>query len=87
MDIEWCERFHLENISDLDNRILNNDDYNQLWVVRCNKSYNLLSQTTESFGMFFLKKSSSNVDEAQLIAYNINEPITRMTLMIILHGY
>ena len=56
MDIEWCERFHLENIRDLDNRILNNDDYNQLWVVRCNKSYNLLSQTTESARRIMQKK-------------------------------
>ena len=31
-----------------------------------------MSQTTESFGTFFLKKNSSNVDEAQLIAYNSN---------------
>lgn len=56
MDIEWCERFHLENIRDLDHRILNNDDYNQLWVVRCNKSYNLLSQTTESARRIMQKK-------------------------------
>ena len=47
MDIEWCERFHLANISDLNNRILTNEDYTQLWVARCNKSYNLLSKTTE----------------------------------------
>lgn len=47
MDIEWCERFHVESILDLNNRILSNEDYNQLWVARCNKSYNLLSQTTE----------------------------------------
>ena len=48
MDIEWCERFHLANISDLNNRILSNEDYNQFWVARCNKSYNLVSQTTEN---------------------------------------
>lgn len=46
-DIEWCERLHLRNISDLSNRILGSEEYNRLWVERCNKCYNLLSQTNE----------------------------------------
>lgn len=46
MDIEWCKRFHLNNISDLSKRILPNEDYIKFWIERCQKSYNLLSQTT-----------------------------------------
>jgi len=35
-DIEWCTRFGLNYIFDLKDRILNEDDYNRLWIVRCN---------------------------------------------------
>ena len=46
-DIEWCNRFHLENISHLCSRILSNEQYQKLWIERCDKSYYLLTQTTE----------------------------------------
>lgn len=45
-DIEWCERFHLKRISDLKNRILDNQSYQKLWIERCNRSYYLLTQTS-----------------------------------------
>ena len=46
-DIEWCNRFQINYISDLKNRILTNEEYQRLWVRRCDRSYNLLSQTSE----------------------------------------
>lgn len=58
MDIEWCERFCLASIRDLSNRILSNEEYNQLWVARCDKGYNLLSQTNESERMTMQNKAS-----------------------------
>lgn len=45
-DIEWCNRFSLYNISHLEHRILSNDDYQRLWIERCDRSYNLLVRTT-----------------------------------------
>ena len=45
-DIEWCNRFSIYNISHLKNRIISNDDYQRLWIERCDRSYNLLVQTT-----------------------------------------
>ena len=45
-DIEWCNRFSIYNISHLKHRIISNEDYQRLWVERCNRSYNLLVQTT-----------------------------------------
>jgi len=45
-DIEWCNRFSIYNISHLKHRIISNEDYQRLWVERCNRSYNLLVRTT-----------------------------------------
>ena len=47
-DIEWCNRFYIENISHLENRILTCEEYQQLWIGRCDRSYELLTQTTEN---------------------------------------
>ena len=46
-DIIWCERFKIYSISDLKDRIISNFLYNDLWIGRCDKAYNLLMQTTE----------------------------------------
>ena len=46
-DIEWCNRFHIGNISHLESRILTNKEYQRLWIGRCDRSYNLLTQTTK----------------------------------------
>ena len=45
-DIEWCNRFSIYNISHLKHRIVSNEDYQRLWIARCERSYNLLVQTT-----------------------------------------
>ena len=45
-DIEWCNRFSIYNISHLEHRILSNEDYQRLWIERCDRSYNLLAHTT-----------------------------------------
>ena len=46
-DIEWCGRFHIENISHLESRIITNEEYQRLWIRRCDRSYNLLMLTSE----------------------------------------
>ena len=46
-DIAWCARFRLENIADLENRIISNEEYEALWIDRCDKAYNLLTKTDE----------------------------------------
>lgn len=40
-DIVWCDRFGLQHISALKDRILSEDDYEDLWRGRCGKMYNL----------------------------------------------
>ena len=47
-DIDWCERFKLSHIKLLGNRILNNGEYQKLWIERCDRSYNLLTQTSDN---------------------------------------
>ena len=46
-DIVWCQRFHIETIADLYNRIVDYSKYQSLWVKRCDFAYNLLTQTSE----------------------------------------
>ena len=47
-DIVWCERFNIEGIPDLQNRIISNEKYQELWLERCNLAHNLISQTNEA---------------------------------------
>ena len=46
--ITWCEHFKIHSVSDLKDRIISDLLYNELWIGRCDKSYNLLMQTTEA---------------------------------------
>lgn len=47
-DLDWCKRFKLTHIKQLENRILNKRAYQKLWIERCDRSYNLLTQTSHS---------------------------------------
>ena len=40
-DIVWCDRFNLQHVSDLSNRILSEQDYEEFWRGRCKKMYDL----------------------------------------------
>lgn len=46
-DIEWCNRFHIKKISDLEARIITQEEYKKLWIERCDRSYDMLTQITE----------------------------------------
>lgn len=47
-DIEWCGRYGLRHICDLKNRIVSDENYAILWMNRCDRSYDLLTQTSEA---------------------------------------
>lgn len=47
-DLEWCKRFRLSHIKLLGNRILDKNVYQKLWIERCDRSYDLLTQTSHS---------------------------------------
>ena len=46
-DIEWCGRFGLSHIKDLESRIVDQRTYEKLWIERCDRSYALMTKTTE----------------------------------------
>ena len=46
-DIVWCRRFHLRTIADLENRIVDDSEYQSLWIDRCKQASNLLTQTDD----------------------------------------
>lgn len=45
-DMEWCRRFQLSHIKQLEHRIVNKSRYQKLWMDRCDRSYNLLTKTS-----------------------------------------
>lgn len=45
-DIDWCKRFKLSHIKQLANRIISKGAYQELWIKRCDRSYDLLTQTS-----------------------------------------
>lgn len=47
-DIDWCKRFKLSHIKQLEHRIINKNTYQKLWIDRCDRSYNLLTKTSHS---------------------------------------
>ena len=46
-NIEWCQRRRIRTVQDLEDRIVTDGQYGELWIKRCDKSYNLLTKTTE----------------------------------------
>lgn len=47
-DIAWCERFRIDSVCDFEERIVSASLYEELWIGRCDKAYNLLTKTTET---------------------------------------
>lgn len=47
-DIDWCKRFGLSHIKQLESRILSKSRYQKLWIGRCGRCYNLFTQTSDS---------------------------------------
>lgn len=45
-DLDWCKRFKLSHIKQLENRILDQKAYQKLWIERCDRSYDLITQTS-----------------------------------------
>ncbi|MBE6890560.1 MAG: hypothetical protein E7481_00895 [Ruminococcaceae bacterium] len=66
-DIIWCERFNLNDIRDLGSRIITNEEYQTLWIGRCDKSYNLLTQTTAK------QRADFNLLHPNLFLFGSNE--------------
>ncbi len=71
-DLEWCNRFHIENISHLENRILTGDEYQRLWIERCDRSYDLLTQTTEK------EREQIQNQVPELFLYGAEEDLSKM---------
>ena len=68
-DIIWCDRFNLRNICDLECRIVSNEDYKKLWIARCDRSHNLLTQTNE------LERHNLSLLHSNLFLYGASEDL------------
>lgn len=69
-DIIWCERFKICSVCDLKDRVVSDSVYKDLWVSRCEKAYNLLTQTTE------LQRKKWQSRHTDLYLYGANEDLT-----------
>ena len=75
-DIIWCNRFNLQQISDLSDRILSEQGYEELWRGRCGKMYDLkvaLFEKTICLKEFNVKKEK--LEEKGLFIYGISEDL------------
>ena len=78
-NIEWCERYSLQHISDLADRILSENDYDELWRGRCGKMHDLEVALTENkmcAEEFYKKKA--RLQEKTLFIYGISEDYTAL---------
>lgn len=69
-DIVWCERFRIHSVCDLKDRIISNSLYKDLWIDRCDKAYNLITQTTER------QRNRMQSMCSDLYLYGANEDLT-----------
>ena len=69
-DIAWCKRFKIHSVLDLKDRIISDSVYNDLWIDRCDKAYNLLTQTTE------LQRDKWQSMYSDLYLYGANEDLS-----------
>ena len=96
-DLDWCKRFKLSHIKQLENRIVNESAYQKLWIERCDRSYNLLTQTSlnervqlQSFAPdLFLYGASEDMsilffenEEGKLFLYKDNELLSEKSIMV-----
>lgn len=47
--VNWCLKEEIEFIGDLQNRIIDNEDYSKLWIERCRKMHNNLKQRPQDY--------------------------------------
>lgn len=69
-DIIWCDRFRICSVCDLKDRVVSDPVYKDLWVSRCEKAYNLLTQTTEH------QRKKWQSRHTELYLYGANEDLT-----------
>lgn len=70
--INWCQRFSLFHIKHLEKRILNDVDYQALWIERCQRNENLISQVSEIQIMQFQQKAS------ELYLYGASKDLSKL---------
>ncbi len=68
----WCKRFSIDNIGELENRIISSEDYAFYWIERCNRSYNLITKTSDKLFCNFLP------DFENLLLYGADENLTHL---------
>ena len=69
-NIEWSKRHKIFTVADFENRIVPNSRYKELWIERCDKSYNLLTQTTAA------ERAKLNALHSNLFLYGASEDLS-----------
>ena len=69
-DIVWCQRFNIQTVADLETRIVDSSEYQSLWIDRCDRAYNLLTQTNE------YDRSEIQRQDPDLFLYGANNDLT-----------
>lgn len=69
-DIVWCQRFNLQTVADLKNRIIAPLEYQSLWIDRCDRAYHLLTKTDQH------ERLQIERQHADLFLYGTNSDLT-----------
>ena len=69
-DIDWCQRFKIRTVADLESRIVDSSKYHYLWIERCNRAYNLLTKTNEN------ERIQIGRQHPDLFLYGANDDLT-----------
>ena len=69
-DINWCQRFNIQTVADLEPRIIDSSKYQYLWIERCNLAYNLLTKINENERLRIERQYTD------LFLYGANEDLT-----------
>ena len=75
-DIVWCRRFNLQTVADLENRVVDDSEYQSLCIDRCERAYNLLTQTNA------YERADIQRQYSDLFLYGANEDLTIYFLKI-----
>lgn len=75
--IGWCNQFNLKSIKDLEYRIIPPDDYEFLWIKRCERLYNLVNAMEDKLITLKDYEDLKKIGESKkLELYGANENLT-----------
>lgn len=75
--IGWCNRYHIHTVKDLEHRIIPSEDYEFLWLERCDRLYNLIHTIGNSLSSEKYEELKKLGENRELILYGADKDLSR----------